>query len=223
MEKIIKIESLIAEGKQIDEEQKIMYTTKSSVEKSLSDLKSVLQSLEEVAKEEKEKEGNQQLSHTSSYQSLSNAGTEECKGAEELCISGKKVAIVETFDAPVASGYSEASVVKLLRALNLYSRYTAGTGAELPAEIRQVGAAVLGAQDAQLSGAQAAVKKFLDVSAPLNHVNVAMYVLACVCSVCVWRCVTILGSGARVPSPSCCRKAYCTPPKSLKHFERALA
>lgn len=125
MEKILKIESLIAEGKQIDEEQKIMYTTKSSVEKSLADLKSVLQSLEEVAKEEKDKEGsNQQLSHASSSQSLSNGGAEERKGNEALGGGGKQVAVVEldTLDTPTNAGYTEASVVKLLRALNLCSR-----------------------------------------------------------------------------------------------------
>jgi hypothetical protein len=185
MEKIIKIESLISEGKQIDEEQKIMYTTKSSVEKSLSDLKSVLQSLEEVAKEEKDKEGNQQLSHTSSYQSLSNAGTEESKGTEELALSGKKVAVVESFDAPVASGFSEASMVKLLRALNLCSRYSSGTGAVLPAEVSQVGAAVLGAQDAQLSGALLTVTKFLDVSTCyLEHGSLVCFVVVSVCWFC---------------------------------------
>lgn len=125
MEKIIKIEALIAEGKQIDEEQKIMYTTKSSVEKSLTDLKSVLQSLEEVAKEEKDKEAHSgnQLSHTSSCQSLSNAGTEESKGPEEVAGGNvRKVAVVEQCDTAVFSGYSDAALVKLLRALNLYAR-----------------------------------------------------------------------------------------------------
>lgn len=38
-------------GKALDEEQKILYTTKPSVEKSLADLKAILTAFEEVAKE----------------------------------------------------------------------------------------------------------------------------------------------------------------------------
>jgi chaperonin cofactor prefoldin len=51
MDKILKIEAQMQDGKALDEEQKIMYTTKSNVEKSLADLKAILTAFEEIPKE----------------------------------------------------------------------------------------------------------------------------------------------------------------------------
>jgi chaperonin cofactor prefoldin len=51
MDKILKIEAQMQDGKALDEEQKVMYTTKSNVEKSLADLKAILTAFEEIPKE----------------------------------------------------------------------------------------------------------------------------------------------------------------------------
>lgn len=90
MDRILKIESQILTGKALDEEQKIMYTTKSSVEKSLADLSSILSALEEVAKEERERSGE-------SSSSLNDMASEETKGQDAGAVeSTKQVAVVET-------------------------------------------------------------------------------------------------------------------------------
>ena len=90
MDRILKIESQILAGKALDEEQKVMYTTKSSVEKSLSDLSAIQLALEEVAKEERERNGD-----LPSYLSDKNESSEETKGFDAGAVE-KRVAVVET-------------------------------------------------------------------------------------------------------------------------------
>lgn len=50
-EKILKIETYLGTGKVLDPEQRAIVLTKTTVEKSMTDLKTLLTQLEEVAKE----------------------------------------------------------------------------------------------------------------------------------------------------------------------------
>jgi len=50
-EKILKIETHLEEGKVLDPEQRALYLTKATVVKSMTDLKTLLTQLEDVAKE----------------------------------------------------------------------------------------------------------------------------------------------------------------------------
>ena len=51
MEKILKIEVQMQTNKPLDEEQKVLYSTRMNVEKALADMKALQTQLEEVAKE----------------------------------------------------------------------------------------------------------------------------------------------------------------------------
>lgn len=107
MERILKIESQILAGKPLDEEQKIMYTTKSSVEKSLADLSGIQSALEEVAKEERERGGD-------SSSSLGDRGSEETKGQDTGSVENtKRVAVVETSCSLESKSASEVVEVLL--------------------------------------------------------------------------------------------------------------
>jgi hypothetical protein len=53
-EKILKIETHLVEGKVLDPEQRAIVLTKATVEKSMTDLKTLLTQLEDVAKEVRE-------------------------------------------------------------------------------------------------------------------------------------------------------------------------
>jgi len=55
-EKILKIETHLVEGKVLDPEQRAIVLTKATVEKSMTDLKTLLTQLEDVAKEVRERE-----------------------------------------------------------------------------------------------------------------------------------------------------------------------
>ena len=54
-EKILKIETYMVEGKVLDPEQRAIVLTKTTVEKSMTDLKTLLTQLEDVAKEVRER------------------------------------------------------------------------------------------------------------------------------------------------------------------------
>lgn len=153
LDKILKIETQIQEGKVLDEEQKIMYSTKSSVEKSLSDLKAILSAFEEVAKEvlrishllfcvtvphyvpycndhiKKERESGAPNGHSHLD------GEEECKGSDvranptlgeptaDSSSSKKAVAVVE--EEPEKSTDRAELTTLLLKAIHVFSRCVA--------------------------------------------------------------------------------------------------
>lgn len=146
MDRILKIETQIQAGKPLDEEQKIMYTTKSSVEKSLTDLKAILTAFEEVSKEvcEKVKEIPSELKHDTSNENIPQEGTEETKGESvelEIVVDQtevmepKQVAIIEeelpeetvntttTSNTTAATTASSADTfLSILKALHVFHR-----------------------------------------------------------------------------------------------------
>lgn len=52
MDKILKVEAQVKEGKKLNEEQSVLLSSKSSVERAISDVESIKQQLEEVARQE---------------------------------------------------------------------------------------------------------------------------------------------------------------------------
>jgi len=154
MEKIIKIEAQIQSGKALDEEQKIMYTTKSSVEKSLTDLKAILSAFEDVAKEEKEK----CPEATSHNRIASEEPTEESKGNDSRAspevmpadetkdVVSTKVAVVEQFESQPAASMN-ASLEVVLKAVHVFTRYAFVVGKCLPEPVERLGIMLVGYPD----------------------------------------------------------------------------
>lgn len=207
MEKILKIETQILSGKPVDEEQKIMYTTKSSVEKSLADLKGLQTALEEVAKEEQEKTGD---SHSHSGEIDGSEETKEHDPRADLRVPEKPVAVVEPSSAFDGRTTSEV-VEKLLKAFHVLRRFENVTQKSLPDIVTILGLTLAGS----IFEGQAGVEGLLEV----RHA-----VCVCECLSCrVYRNMeTYLGSRARIPSPSCCRKCVCSGSVVPAHTQQVL-
>jgi hypothetical protein len=117
-------------GKALDEEQLILMSSKPSVEKSLLDLKALQVSLEEVAKEEKDRENGGCTSPVKST-SYSNEPADECKdsGVSEPVVSSTGAsATVSTGVAAAATGVASeiddavlSAVRKLLELIHVYN------------------------------------------------------------------------------------------------------
>lgn len=193
MEKILKIETLILSGKFVDEEQKVTYTTKSSVEKSLADLKGIQTALEEVAKEEQDRAGGGQSSSAHAGSSEETKDSDAAASPVEFPLSEKRVAVAESDTSEV--------VEKLLKTFQVIHRYEAATSKPLPVDVASLSQAISGS----VSGAQVAFQGLLEVRIRTNRIFV-LRKLRCVfvCRVC--RKGPTFGSCARIPSPSCCRK-----------------
>jgi hypothetical protein len=133
-EKILKCETQLQSGKALDEEQLILMTSKPSVEKSLLDLKALQVSLEEVAKEEKDRENGGCTSPVKST-SYSNEPADECKdsGVSEPVVSSTgasatvSTGVAATAAAAAATVASEtddavlSAVRKLLELIHVYN------------------------------------------------------------------------------------------------------
>lgn len=151
MEKILKIETLILSGKFVDEEQKVTYTTKTSVEKSLADLKGIQTALEEVAKEEQDKADSGQSSSSQLGSSEETKDYDPAASPVEFPLSEKRVA---------EESRSSEVVGKLLKTVQVIHRFEAVVSKPLPADVSALSQALAG----NLSDAQVAFQGLLEVS-----------------------------------------------------------
>lgn len=146
----MKIESQILSGKALDEEQKIMYTTKSSVEKAILDLQSIQTALEEIALEERGKNGAEQGSQSSFGVS---EVSEEMKEHDSRAIPAKV--------SDSNKGNMNDTVEKLLKAVQVIFRYEVVTNSALPENVSSL---KLVLTESPLSESQNAFTSLLDVS-----------------------------------------------------------
>jgi len=158
MEKILKIETLILSGKFVDEEQKVTYTTKSSVEKSLADLKGIQTALEEVAQEEQDRAGGGQSSSAHAGSSEESKDSDAAASPVEFPLSEKRVAVAESDDV----------VEKLLKTFQVIHRYEAATSKPLPVDVASLSQALSGS----VSEAQVAFQGLLEVRICTNRILV---------------------------------------------------
>jgi len=163
----LKIESQILAGKPLDEEQKVMYTTKSSVEKSLADLSGIQSALEEVAKDERERGGE-------SSSSLGDRGSEESKGQDACLVEHtKRVAIVETLESKSASEVVEI----LLKTIYVVQGHRQSSD-KAHDDVRLLGQSLL---ESSVADAQQTAQSLLEVHKCSVIVLYSVCVCMCVC------------------------------------------
>jgi len=166
----LKIESQILAGKPLDEEQKVMYTTKSSVEKSLADLSGIQSALEEVAKDERERGGE-------SSSSLGDRGSEESKGQDACAVEHtKRVAIVETSCSLESKSASEVVEI-LLKTIYVVQGHRQSSD-KAHDDVRLLGQSLL---ESSVADAQQTAQSLLEVHKCSVIVLYSVCVCMCVC------------------------------------------
>lgn len=158
LERILKVEAQLKEGKKLNEEQLILVASKSSLEKALTDVESIKTQLEEVAKQElllkEQQTGNQE--NNSNTESLKTEKIDSSTVTHEVELTTNSTQC-EQQDNDTASAsdtvnavidYSEVlrgHLIKLLKLFHVCSRYSnLSGGIPLPADINYFGKCLLG-------------------------------------------------------------------------------
>lgn len=155
LERIAKAEQLLAQGKVLDEEQRILLSSKKAIEKAVTELQSIKQLLEDVAKQEESEKATSAPAATS-------AATAETK-QEEAETSGQDAAtFTESAEQYAAGTMTEEDeyeaqapevdikeqfnvfIERLIKALHVYQRYTNVTNQPLPDTVMYFGSTLLG-------------------------------------------------------------------------------
>jgi hypothetical protein len=179
------LESSVASGKALDEEQLILYSSKNSVEKAIADIGQLKEQLEEVSVQElalAEASKVVVAVETSTDINTTEEVSTETFAVEQSSISTQyetaeepKVQVIEApspiqTSVPVVDIASlENSVKKLLKVFHVVMKYTATTGHRLPSNVDYFGQTLLGQTslggfDVALEGSLRSAGTYLNVS-----------------------------------------------------------
>lgn len=156
LERIAKAEQLLAQGKVLDEEQRVLLSSKKAIEKSVTELLNIKQQLEEVAKlEESSKKDGSPASTTEVIPEEKEEEDAPAQDATTFTESAEQIAaatmteVEEPFEEPVVPeiDLKEAFnqfIERLIKALHVYERYTHVTSQPLPDTVMYFGRTLLG-------------------------------------------------------------------------------
>lgn len=159
MEKIVRCEQMLKEGKEINAEQKELLSNKGQVELLLNNFEGVYKQFREVSPNSSSKAISSEAETNTNVPSMttSSSQSEEASSPTEPVIDDSSVANIDDL------------LHRMLKFFHVYSKYSSATGKELPPHIDYFGKALLGQTSLQafgdaLSDSLRMANMYLDVS-----------------------------------------------------------